>query len=73
MRFLNETHNPALRSWVACPSPHDRLPSNYKWVSIGYHGRAPSIGVSGQSFSRPVGQTMPAGATEPASDTANFN
>ncbi len=39
---------------------------NYKWVPIGYHGRASSIGVSGQEFHRPRGQTMPAGATEPS-------
>jgi fumarylacetoacetase len=31
---------------------------NYKWVPIGYHGRASSIGVSGQSFVRPHGQTF---------------
>lgn len=30
---------------------------NYKWVPIGYHGRASSIGVSGQAFPRPLGQT----------------
>ncbi len=46
--------------------PDNPLLPNYKWVPIGYHGRASSIGVSGQSFARPVGQTMPAGATEPA-------
>ena len=46
--------------------PDNPLLPNYKWVPIGYHGRASSIGVSGQSFSRPVGQTMPPGATEPA-------
>jgi fumarylacetoacetase len=46
--------------------PDNPLLPNYKWVPIGYHGRASSIGVSGQSFARPVGQTLPAGATEPA-------
>jgi fumarylacetoacetase len=34
---------------------HPLLP-NYKWVPIGYHGRASSIGVSGQQFRRPRGQ-----------------
>jgi fumarylacetoacetase len=46
--------------------PDNPLLPNYKWVPIGYHGRASSIGVSGQSFARPVGQTMPPGATQPA-------
>src|SRR5690606_31857365 len=32
---------------------------------IGYHGRASSIGVSGQAFARPVGQTRPPGAGQP--------
>jgi len=37
--------------------PDAPLLPNYKWVPIGYHGRASSIGVSGQSFPRPFGQT----------------
>jgi fumarylacetoacetase len=40
--------------------PDKPLLPNYKWVPIGYHGRASSIGVSGQRFPRPVGQTRPA-------------
>ena len=46
--------------------PDNPLLPNYKWVPIGYHGRASSIGVSGQTFPRPLGQTMPPGAAEPA-------
>lgn len=46
--------------------PDNPLLPNYKWVPIGYHGRASSIGVSGQQFRRPVGQTMPPGATAPS-------
>lgn len=46
--------------------PDNPLLPNYKWVPIGYHGRASSIGVSGQQFRRPLGQTMPPGATEPS-------
>ena len=46
--------------------PDNPLLPNYKWVPIGYHGRASSIGVSGQQFRRPVGQTLPPGATEPS-------
>jgi fumarylacetoacetase len=36
--------------------PDNPLLPNYKWVPIGYHGRASSIGVSGQVVRRPVGQ-----------------
>ena len=38
--------------------PDNPLLPNYKWVPIGYHGRASSIGVSGQHFRRPLGQAM---------------
>src|SRR5437762_12596677 len=36
--------------------PDDPLLPNYKWVPIGYHGRASSIVASGQSIRRPSGQ-----------------
>jgi len=36
--------------------PDNPLLPNYKWVPIGYHGRASSIVISGQSFARPKGQ-----------------
>ena len=45
--------------------PDNPLLPNYKWVPIGYHGRASSIGVSPQSFVRPSGQSLPLGASEP--------
>ncbi len=45
--------------------PDNPLLPNYKWVPIGYHGRASSIAVSGQAFARPTGQTMPPGASAP--------
>ncbi len=45
--------------------PDNPLLPNYKWVPIGYHGRASSIGVSGHSFHRPWGQTIKPGASEP--------
>ena len=45
--------------------PDNPLLPNYKWVPIGYHGRASSVAMSGQTFPRPVGQIMPPGATEP--------
>lgn len=46
--------------------PDNPLLPNYKWVPIGYHGRVSSIGVSGQAFPRPKGQTMVPGAAEPS-------
>ncbi len=42
--------------------PDNPLLPNYKWLPIGYHGRASSIGVSGQTFHRPWGQTRAEGA-----------
>jgi len=45
--------------------PDNPLLPNYKWVPIGYHGRASSIAVSGQHFRRPVGQTKPPTVDEP--------
>ena len=45
--------------------PENPLLPNYKWVPIAYHGRASSIGVSGQAFHRPVGQLMPPRAERP--------
>ncbi|WOP14723.1 fumarylacetoacetase [Ottowia sp. SB7-C50] len=46
--------------------PDNPLLPNYKWVPIGYHGRSSSIAISGQSFPRPRGQTMPPGAESPS-------
>jgi fumarylacetoacetase len=46
--------------------PDNPLLPNYKWVPIGYHGRASSIRVSGQKFTRPVGQVMPPEASSPS-------
>jgi fumarylacetoacetase len=42
--------------------PDQPLMPNYKWVPIGYHGRASSIAVSGQRFKRPQGQTKAPGS-----------
>jgi len=40
--------------------PDNPLLPNYKWVPIGYHGRASSLVVSGTAVRRPYGQTEPA-------------
>ena len=45
--------------------PDQPLMPNYKWVPIGYHGRASSINVSGSSFHRPNGQRRGADDSPP--------
>lgn len=45
--------------------PDNPLLPNYKWVPIGYHGRASSIQVSGQAFHRPVGQAKAPDSSTP--------
>lgn len=45
--------------------PDNPLLPNYKWVPIGYHGRASSIVVSGAAIHRPSGQTKPADVAIP--------
>lgn len=45
--------------------PDNPLMPNYKWVPIGYHGRASSIVLSGQSFARPCGQLKAPDAQAP--------
>lgn len=45
--------------------PDQPLMPNYKFVPIGYHGRASSIVISGTAVKRPQGQTKPASADVP--------
>ncbi|WP_207937048.1 fumarylacetoacetase [Pseudomonas sp. 51_B] len=45
--------------------PDNPLLPNYKYVPIGYHGRASTLRPSGTDVRRPKGQTLPAGETEP--------
>jgi fumarylacetoacetase len=45
--------------------PDNPLLPNYKYVPIGYHGRASSIVLSGAEIRRPRGQTKPASEAEP--------
>jgi len=45
--------------------PDNPLLPNYKYVPIGYHGRASTVRPSGAEVRRPKGQTLPAGQTEP--------
>jgi fumarylacetoacetase len=46
--------------------PDNPLLPNYKWVPIGYHGRASSVVVSGAPVHRPNGQTKALEAAAPA-------
>ncbi|MEI6803640.1 MAG: fumarylacetoacetase [Burkholderiales bacterium] len=46
--------------------PDNPLLPNYKWLPIGYHGRASSIVASGSSFHRPLGQTRLADQDRPS-------
>ncbi|WP_415838019.1 fumarylacetoacetase, partial [Polaromonas hydrogenivorans] len=46
--------------------PDNPLLPNYKWLPIGYHGRASSIVPSGQGFHRPKGQTKAPDQDAPA-------
>ncbi|MDC7830153.1 MULTISPECIES: fumarylacetoacetase [Pseudomonas] len=45
--------------------PDNPLLPNYKHVPIAYHGRASTLGVSGEAFERPKGQTLPPGQDVP--------
>lgn len=45
--------------------PDNPLLPNYKWVPIGYHGRSSSIGVSGGTVRRPLGQLKALDAEAP--------
>ena len=47
--------------------PDNPLLPNYKYVPIGYHGRASTVCVSGTPVRRPLGQTLP-----PGQDAPNF-
>ncbi len=45
--------------------PDNPLLPNYKWVPIGYHGRASSLVVSGTPIVRPIGQVGSEGGAPP--------
>ncbi len=46
--------------------PDNPLLPNYKYVPIGYHGRASTVCISGTPVRRPLGQTMPPGQEVPS-------
>lgn len=64
--FYTSIHH--ARNVGAITRPNEPLASNFQWMPVAYHGRASSIGVSGQKFHRPMGQalaTMPAPGARP--------
>ncbi len=46
--------------------PDNPLLPNYKWIPIGYHGRASSVVISGTPVTRPNGQAKAAEETRPS-------
>ena len=46
--------------------PDDPITPNFQWMPIAYHGRVSTIGVSGQTFHRPMGQAKAPGAAAPS-------
>ena len=61
--FYTSIHH--ARSVGKLARPDNPLTPNFQWVPIAYHGRASSIGISGQKFRRPMGQSMAPGAAAP--------
>jgi fumarylacetoacetase len=54
--------------------PENALMPNWKWLPVGYHGRASSIVVSGTDVRRPRGQIKPPDADAPIfSATRSFD
>lgn len=50
--------------------PDTPLLPNYKWVPVGYHGRASSVHVSGKQFGRPMGQIKVPNSNAPVFQTS---
>jgi len=46
--------------------PDNPLLPNYKWIPVGYHGRASTVVLSGTQIRRPCGQLMAEGAGSPS-------
>jgi fumarylacetoacetase len=63
--FFTGIHHAANMGRILRPGGEPLMP-NYKWIPIGYHGRASSIVVSGAPVCRPKGQTRAPEAEAPA-------
>ena len=62
--FFTGIHHATNMGRILRPGGEPLMP-NYKWVPIGYHGRASSIVVSGTPICRPRGQVKPPDADAP--------
>ncbi|HMN20874.1 MAG TPA: fumarylacetoacetase [Ottowia sp.] len=53
------------RNAIRIIMPNAEVTPNFRWLPQAYHGRASTLGVSGQQFHRPHGQVRPPGASAP--------
>uniref|UniRef100_A0A8R1E1Z1 Fumarylacetoacetase n=1 Tax=Caenorhabditis japonica TaxID=281687 RepID=A0A8R1E1Z1_CAEJA len=63
--FYSSIHH-ATNVGIMFRGKENALMPNWKWLPVGYHGRASSVVVSGTELKRPVGQTKAPEATEPS-------
>jgi fumarylacetoacetase len=63
--FFTGIHHAANMGRILRPGGEPLMP-NYKWLPIGYHGRASSLVVSGTPVCRPKGQVKPPEAEAPS-------
>lgn len=61
--YSSEEH--ATNVGIMFRDPKNALLPNWKWLPVGYHGRASSIVVSGTDLKRPAGQIVPKGEDLP--------
>lgn len=59
------SYNHAFNVGTMFRGPENALMPNWKWLPVGYHGRASSIVISGAEVRRPSGQMKPPDASTP--------
>lgn len=62
--FYSSIHH-ATNVGVMFRGKENALMPNWKWLPVGYHGRASSVVVSGTPINRPFGQTLPVDGANP--------
>ncbi|KAJ1371209.1 hypothetical protein KIN20_033116 [Parelaphostrongylus tenuis] len=63
--FYSSIHH-ATNVGIMFRGKENALMPNWKWLPVGYHGRASSVVPSGTPIRRPRGQVKPEGASEPS-------
>ncbi|KAJ1351885.1 hypothetical protein KIN20_008050 [Parelaphostrongylus tenuis] len=63
--FYSSIHH-ATNVGIMFRGKENALMPNWKWLPVGYHGRASSVVPSGTPIRRPSGQVKPEGANEPS-------